>query len=141
MLCVRPQEAAANRLSHGEFLELILLDEINVRQQRRIARRTVVAEFTSLKNLEDVDWRFNPSISRNDIFEPAACYFDHQASDVLFVGLPAVGRTHLTQAIGYARWVSFFAPQRRSWTKPSTLVSGRSALFEVGYRCGRQRAT
>ena len=52
-LSVRLQEATANRLSHGEFLELILLDEINVREQRKFARRTLAAEFKALKNLDD----------------------------------------------------------------------------------------
>ena len=42
-LPLRLQEAASNRLSHGEFLELILQDELNVRQQRKITRRTVAA--------------------------------------------------------------------------------------------------
>ena len=37
-LSVRLQEAAANRLSHAEFLELILHDELNVREQRKITR-------------------------------------------------------------------------------------------------------
>ena len=42
---VRLQEAAANRLAHGEFLELILQDELNVRHQRLLARRTKAADF------------------------------------------------------------------------------------------------
>ena len=37
-LDVRLQEAAANRLSHAEFLELICQDELNVRQQRQMAQ-------------------------------------------------------------------------------------------------------
>jgi len=39
-LDVRLQEAVANRLGHAEFLELICQDEINVRQQRLMERRT-----------------------------------------------------------------------------------------------------
>lgn len=113
-LPVRLQEAAANRLSHAEFLELILLDEINVRQQRKITRRTVAAEFTALKNLEDFEWRFNPSISRKDIYELAACHFVRKATDVLFVGPPGVGKTHLAQAIGYEAIKQGFVVRYRS---------------------------
>jgi len=87
-LSLRLQEAASNRLSHVEFLELILHDELNVRQQRKITRRTVAAEFTALKSLEDFDWRFNPSISRKDIHELAAGHFIRKHTDVLFVGPP-----------------------------------------------------
>ncbi|SRR6266568_3690627 len=98
---VRLQEAVANRLSHGEFLELLLQDELNVRHQRRLARRTDAAEFRQLKTLEDFDWQFNPSIQRRSMYELAAGNFIRQHTDVLFIGPPGVGKTHLAQAIGY----------------------------------------
>lgn len=113
-LDLRIQEAGANRLSHLEFLELILQDEINLRQQKRIEMRTRMAEFKGLKPLEDFDWRFNASISRKDIYELAACHFIRQATDVLFVGPPGVGKTHLAQAIGYEAIKQGFVVRYRS---------------------------
>ena len=113
-LPVRLQEASANRLSHAEFLELILHDEINVREQRKITRRTVAAEFIALKSLEDFDWRFNPTISRKDIFELAAGHYIRKTSDVLFVGPPGVGKTHLAQALGYEAIKQGFVVRYRS---------------------------
>ena len=100
-LSVRLQEAAANRLAHAEFLELILQDELNVRQQRLLSRRTQAADFRALKPLEDFDWNFNSSIDRKKIFELATGNFIRQAKDVLFLGPPGVGKTALAQAIGY----------------------------------------
>jgi DNA replication protein DnaC len=87
-LPVRLQEAAANRLSHGEFLELILQDELNVRHERLLSRRTKAADFHSLKPLEDFDWSFNPSIHKKDIYELATGNFIRQGKDVLFLGPP-----------------------------------------------------
>jgi DNA replication protein DnaC len=100
-LDVRLQEAVANRLGHAEFLELICQDEVNVRLQRLMERRTKAADFRGLKTLEDFDWSFNPAIHRKDIYDLATGNFIRQAKDVLFLGPPGVGKTHLAQAVGY----------------------------------------
>lgn len=113
-LSVRLQEAAANRLSHAEFLELILHDELNVREQRRLTLRTKAAEFRALKTLEDFDWRFNPGVPRKEIYELAACHFIRKNTDALFVGPPGTGKTHLAQAIGYEALKQGFLVRYRS---------------------------
>ena len=100
-LSLRLQEAAANRLSHEEFLENLIQDEINVRKERLLSRRTKAADFHRLRTLEDFDWRFNPNIPRKQIYDLAAGQFIRQATDVLFIGPPGVGKTHLAQALGY----------------------------------------
>jgi DNA replication protein DnaC len=100
-LAVRLQEARGNNLSHEEFLELILQDELNVRGQRLLERRKNAAAFRDTRTLEDFDFSFNPSIKRKQLFDLAACQFIRQARDVLFVGPPGVGKSHLAQAIGY----------------------------------------
>ena len=66
---VRLQEAAANRLSHAEFLELLLEDELLVRAERLINRRVKAASFRELKTLEDFDWSFNAAINRKQIYD------------------------------------------------------------------------
>ncbi len=101
-LSARLQEAGANRLSHSEFLELILQDELNVRQQRVQARRTKAAEFHQMKPLDQFDWQFNPGINRKQIYELATCNFIRENRDVLFLGPPGVGKTFLAQALGHA---------------------------------------
>jgi DNA replication protein DnaC len=100
-LDVRLQEAAGHQLSHAEFLELILQDELLVRQQRQIDRRVKAAEFREIRPLDEFDWSFNPSIQRSQIFDLATCRFIREHRDVLLVGPPGVGKSFLTQALGY----------------------------------------
>ena len=100
-LDVRIQEASANRLNHAEFLELILQDELAVRKERLVNRRINTARFRNLKTLEDFDWAFNPSIKKSRIFDLATGKFIDEARDLLLLGPPGVGKSHLAQAIGY----------------------------------------
>ena len=100
-LDVRLQEAAGNNLNHGEFLELILQDELLVRAERSMQRRIKAAAFREPKTLEDFDWQFNPSIPRKQIYDLATCQFIEKGMDVLLLGPPGTGKSHLVQAIGY----------------------------------------
>jgi len=98
---VRLQEAASNRLSHSEFLELILQDELNIRNQRMMERRNKAADFRDTRTLEDFDFSFNPAIKRKQIYDLAAGQFIREYRDVLLIGPPGVGKSHLVQAIGH----------------------------------------
>lgn len=98
---VRLQEAASNRLSHSEFLELILQDEMNIRNQRILQRRNKAADFRDTRTLEDFDFSFNPAIKRKQIYDLAAGQFIREYRDVLLIGPPGVGKSHLVQAIGH----------------------------------------
>jgi DNA replication protein DnaC len=100
-LGVRLQEAAAGRLSHAEFLELALQDELNARRQRKVANRTRAAGFRVVKTLEDFDWRFNPQIPRKEIYELASGQFIREAKGAILLGAPGLGKSHAAQAIGY----------------------------------------
>jgi len=98
---IRLQEAAANGLNHAEFLELALADELAVRAARRMTRRVKAARFREPRTLEDFDFRFNPSIKRKQVFDLASCRFIREARDVLLLGPPGTGKSHLVQALGY----------------------------------------
>ena len=113
-LDVRLQEAAGNSLTHAEFLELILQDELLVRKDRQIQRRIKAAVFRELKNLEDFDWQFNTSIKKKQIYDLASCRFIRECQDCLFLGPPGTGKSHLVQAIGYQAIKSGFTVRYRS---------------------------
>lgn len=113
-LPVRLEEAAAQGLTHAEFLELILQDELAVRGERLIARRTKAAAFRELKTLDQFDFSFNPSINKQQLYELATCRFIREAKDVLWLGPPGVGKSFLVQALGYQAIKSGFLVYYRS---------------------------
>lgn len=113
-LDVRLQEAKSNRLDHAEFLELILQDELAVREERLITRRTTAAAFREQRALDDFDWDFNRTIKKKQIFDLAAGGFVRQHRDVLLVGPPGVGKSFLSQAVGLALIKSGFTVLYRS---------------------------
>ncbi|MGE5191565.1 MAG: IS21-like element helper ATPase IstB, partial [Deltaproteobacteria bacterium] len=100
-LDVRLQEASGNQLSHAEFLELILQDELLVRHERFLNRRVTGAQFRELKALDEFNWAFNPSINRRQMFDLATCRYIRERRDVLLLGPPGVGKSFLVQALGY----------------------------------------
>jgi DNA replication protein DnaC len=98
---IRLQEAASHSLSHAEFLELILQDELSVRNERLIDRRVKAAGFRELKPLSDFEWSFNPSIKKKQVYDLACCRFIRERRDVLWMGPPGVGKSFLVQALAY----------------------------------------
>jgi DNA replication protein DnaC len=99
---IRLHEAASSGLNHREFLELLLQDELLIRNHRLMNRRISAANFRDTRRLEDFDFGFNPSIKKSRIFELATCKFVRECRDVLFIGPPGTGKSHLAQAIGLA---------------------------------------
>jgi DNA replication protein DnaC len=111
---VRLHEAQSHSLTHAEFLELILHDELAVRADRAVQRRVKAAGFRELKTLSDFDWSFNPSIKKKQVFDLATGRFIREARDVLWLGPPGVGKSFLVQAVGYQAIKAGFAVLYRS---------------------------
>jgi DNA replication protein DnaC len=113
-LDVRLAEAASHGLNHAEFLELLVQDELLVRSDRTLQRRLKAASFREQKTLDDFDWAFNPTVKKKQVFDLASCRFVREQRDVLWLGPPGTGKSHLVQALGYQAVKMGFAVLYRS---------------------------
>ena len=94
------QEASKKELPYTDFLEDLLGRELSAKQERHTAMKTGMARFPFHKSLESFDFKFQPSIDPKVIRELATCRFIADADNVLLLGPPGVGKTHLSVAIG-----------------------------------------
>ena len=87
-------------ISYREFLELLLEDEANSRKSNNYKKRCFQAKLPSKKTIEDFDFSFQPSIDKRQINDFATCQFLEGAKNVIFIGEPGTGKTHLSIGIG-----------------------------------------
>jgi DNA replication protein DnaC len=98
-LPARIAQAEGGSLSYLEFLELLVEDELARRSDRLFSRRLKQAEIRAIKELKDFDWTFNPKIPRPKLVELAAGRFVGEHRDLLLIGPPGLGKSHLCTAI------------------------------------------
>ena len=99
---LRLMEAAQNQLSFNDMLSMILADELETRQQRRLQRLLSAARLQSDKTLESFDFSFNPSINASRIKQLSTCRFIEKGENVFFIGPTGTGKSHLAKAMGHA---------------------------------------
>ena len=94
------QEAEKRELSCADFLEDLITREVDALLERRTAMKTTLARFPFHKTLETFDFSFQPSLKPKVIQELAKGRFIADADNVLLLGPPGVGKTHLAVALG-----------------------------------------
>ena len=91
--------AASKQLTYPEMLEQLLGVEVDARRERYLSTRTKMAHFPFQRNLEQFDFAFQPSIDERQVKELAGLAFVAEASNILLLRPPGVGKTHLAVAL------------------------------------------
>lgn len=94
------QHAAARELPYAEFLEQILGEEVAAKASKNIAMRTAMARLPFVKPLETFDFGYQPSIDSKQVQALATCHFIEHGENVIVLGPPGVGKTHLAVSLG-----------------------------------------
>jgi DNA replication protein DnaC len=94
------EQAAQRQADYKTFLVQALQTEWQGRYQRGTELRLRQARFPWLKTLEQFDFDFQPSLDRRQLRELAGMSFVERAHNVIVLGPPGVGKTHLAIALG-----------------------------------------
>ena len=100
MLYNRLDAAANKQLPYPDFLADLLGIEVQARRERYLKARTRPAHFPFLRTLEQFGFSFQPSVDQRLAKELATMAFVADAANVVLLGPPGVGKTHLCVALG-----------------------------------------
>jgi DNA replication protein DnaC len=94
------QEATTRELSFADFLDGLLTEEVSAKTAKNITMRTHLARFPFVKGLDAFDFGYQPSIDKKQIQTIATCHFIEHGENVVLLGPPGVGKTHLAVGLG-----------------------------------------
>jgi len=94
------QEATTGELPYAEFLDRLLTEEVASKTLKNVTMRTHLARFPFVKTLETFDFGYQPSIDKKQIQTIASCHFIEHGENVVLLGPPGVGKTHLAVGLG-----------------------------------------
>jgi DNA replication protein DnaC len=99
----RLRQAQSEKMAPIDLISTLVSDELIRRQDRLLSRRIKNARFRDPdKTLDAFDFDFNKKMNRKLVFDLAAGHFVAQHEDLLLLGPPGTGKSHLAQALGRA---------------------------------------
>jgi DNA replication protein DnaC len=139
------QEAAAEELPYADFLERVLAEEVASKTAKHISMRTSLARFPFVKTLEAFDFAYQPSLDKKQIQQLANCHFIEHGENIVILGPPGVGKSHLAialalKAIEHLSRVLFTTAAAMTATLTKALAEGKLytvprllSIDEIGY--------
>lgn len=138
---IESENAAKAKLSYQDYLFRLVETEVLSKIDRSINRRIQLAGFPMIRKIEEFDFSYQPKLDEKLIRELANLNFMNEAKNVIFLGPPGVGKTHLAVAFGLKaclarKKVAFYTADSLTQTLAahevaSTLKSFLDALSKV----------
>jgi DNA replication protein DnaC len=94
------ENAAKAKLSYQEYLYKVLQNQVLVRVDNSINAKIKKAKFPFIKSIEEFDFSFQPQVEEKLLRELCNLNFLSESKNIIFIGPPGVGKTHLSVSIG-----------------------------------------
>jgi len=98
-LHARALAVASHEMDFIEAFSWLVQDELDRRRSRLLDRRYTLSGLAERKDLKDFDWAYNPSVPKRAVLELAALKFIDEREDVLCIGKPGTGKSHVAKAL------------------------------------------
>jgi DNA replication protein DnaC len=137
--------AAEERCSHLTFLDQLLEEEVAAKDQRRVRTAMKTAGLPAAKTIEEYDFSFHPQLDKQSVMHLFDLEFIRQHENVIFLGPPGVGKTHLAISLAikacYHGFKVYFTTMnallqklKEDWSRRKAfLTSSLVVVDEVGY--------
>lgn len=96
----RNKFAIENKTSYIDFIELLIEDEHVNRMANSFSKRLNKSKIDTQKTLDFFDFNYQPDIDKRQIMDIASCRFINENKNIVLMGKPGVGKTHIANAIG-----------------------------------------
>lgn len=96
----RSKYAIDSGMSYIDFMSLLIEDEYVNRKANSFGKRLTKSKINTQKGIDDFDFNYQPKLNKHQVMEFASCRFINENKNIVFMGRPGVGKTHLANAIG-----------------------------------------
>ena len=107
------RQAEANEVSYLAFAESLVTEELQRRNRRRIDMNRRKAAFPVDKRLVEFDYRHQTTITKRQVSQMLDFRFIDERANLVFIGPPGVGKTHLAIGIGQEAIEAGYLPMNR----------------------------
>ncbi|MBZ0168380.1 insertion sequence IS21 ATP-binding protein [Candidatus Methylomirabilis lanthanidiphila] len=123
------QDASTREWNYADFLEAVLSEEVASKTEKHVAMRTSLARFPFVKTLEAFDFSYQPALDKKQVQALATCRFVETGENVILLGPPGVGKTHLAVGLGLKAIAHGY---RVLFTTAATLISTLTKAMAEG---------